>query len=229
MKYYSFNTITDYIFYLSEIISDCHQKKSRLEKYLGEIDILIKENPVAKSIEADLYEEISDKSLRLIQYLSNLIGDNTKWAMSYSRFRKVLESNKNKLWISINELKKSELDLLHEFNSLRNWWLHIPESLIISKRNKLILDNNIIELYKHNILRVIYKYYELKYLKELQNEVREFLVSTNSIFLTMITDYDLLIKSKSVIEFETWNLKPYLLMDIVQDSLNIHNNQNLTK
>ncbi|MCC3217662.1 hypothetical protein LIV57_20570, partial [Chryseobacterium sp. X308] len=125
-KYFKFENKSDYIYYLSEIIIDTIQKKERLEFYFNEIITLLESNPNAKLINSILYEGISDKTIRPLQYLSNLIGDESKKAVSYRKFRKILFKNRNNLNIKIDNLSNEEEKLLGEFNQLRNWGLHIP-------------------------------------------------------------------------------------------------------
>lgn len=53
-KEFKFNDKTDYIFYLSELITDLLQKTDRLKKYGQEIEHLILVNPNAKLIQAEI-------------------------------------------------------------------------------------------------------------------------------------------------------------------------------
>ena len=55
-KTFNFTDISDYIFYLSELIIDTIQKKERIEYYLKEIENVIETNPKAKLINADIYD-----------------------------------------------------------------------------------------------------------------------------------------------------------------------------
>lgn len=59
-KEFKFNTRTDYIFYLSELIIDLSQKVERLEKYKLEIEQIIIA-PQEQLIQRDIYEGMSDK------------------------------------------------------------------------------------------------------------------------------------------------------------------------
>lgn len=136
-KEFKFNDITDYIFYLSELIVDLLQKTNRLKLYKEEIQQIISLNQDKKYIQSELYETISDKVNRLFQYLFNLLGDESKKAVSYKKYRKILYKNKKSLGIILNDLSQNELDILAELNTLRNWGLHIPESLYIQKKNCL--------------------------------------------------------------------------------------------
>ena len=136
-KEFKFNDKSDYIFYLSELIIDCYQKTDRLKKYGQEIEQIILTNPNAKLIQTELYESISDKVNRLFQYIFNLLGDESKKAVSYRKFRKRLYKDCKKMNIELEELPQNELKILGEFNTLRNWGLHIPESLFIKKRSFL--------------------------------------------------------------------------------------------
>jgi len=89
-KEFKFNHKADYVFYLSELITDCYQKTDRLKKYGQEIEQIILANPSAKIIQTELYESISDKVNRLFQYIFNLLWDESKKAVSFRKFRKRL-------------------------------------------------------------------------------------------------------------------------------------------
>jgi len=144
-KKFKFNDKSDYIFYLSELIIDCYQKTDRLKKYGQDIEQIILTNPNAKLIQTELFESISDKVTRLFQYIFNLLGDESKKVVSYRKFKKRLYKDRKKLNIELEELPRSELKILGEFNILRNWGLHIPESLFIQKKEFFKMDSLFIE------------------------------------------------------------------------------------
>ena len=73
MKIYKFREKEDYIFYLSEIISDTVKYKERLNRYLTEITDLVALNPDAKIIDAFTYESVSDKAKAILYYLTSIL------------------------------------------------------------------------------------------------------------------------------------------------------------
>lgn len=226
-KYFNFENKSDYIYYLSEIIIDTIQKKERLEFYLGEIITLLETNPNAKLINSKLYESISDKTIRPLQYLSNLIGDESKKAVSYRKFRKILFKNRNDLKIKIDNLSTEEEKLLGEFNQLRNWGLHIPESLFLQKKIFFKMDENYILENKAQIIIPRYDNFEIKFLQQYKEELSDFLSSTEIILSRMKRDYEQLIEEKFEFVFEDNIYKPYKIMDIAQNSWDIQNGKKI--
>lgn len=222
-KYFKFENKSDYIYYLSEIIIDTIQKKERLEFYFNEIITLLESNPNAKLINSILYEGISDKTIRPLQYLSNLIRDESKKAVSYRKFRKILFKNRNNLNIKIDNLSNEEEKLLGEFNQLRNWGLHIPESIFIQKKIFFNMDENYILENKSQIIIPKYYNFEIKFLQEYKEELNNFLSSTEIILSRMKKDYEQLIGEKFEFVFEDNIYKPYKIMDIAQNSWDIQN------
>lgn len=196
-KEFKFNDKTDYIFYLAELITDCYQKTDRLKKYGQEIEQIILTNPNAKIIQTEFYESISDKVNRLYQYIFNLLGDESKKAVSFRKFRKRLYNDKNKLNIKLEQLSQNELKILGEFNTLRNWGLHIPESLLIQKKEFFKMDSEFIETNKMTIPIPTYDYFEVQFLTEMKREIREVIDSSMIILERMENDYSVLIGNHS--------------------------------
>lgn len=222
-KEFKFNDKADYIFYLAELITDCYQKTDRLKIYRQEIEQIILSNPNAKIIQTELYESISDKVNRLFQYIFNLLGDESKKAVSFRKFRKRLYKDKNKLNIELEELSQNELKILGEFNTLRNWGLHIPESLFIQKKEFFKMDSQFIETNKMIIPIPTYEYFEIQFLTEMKREIREVIDSSMIILERMKNDYSVLIGEPFKIEYEQNQYKPYLFMAAVQNSWNSQN------
>lgn len=222
-KEFKFNDKTDYIFYLSELITDLLQKTDRLKKYGQDIEHLILVNPNAKLIQAEIYESISDKVNRLFQYLFNLLGDESRKAVSYRKFRKRLFKDKKTLDIELGELSESELKTLAEFNSLRNWGLHIPESLFIQKKEFFKMNSIFIETNKKTIPIPTYEYFEIQFLTEMKREIQEVIDSSMVILERMKDDYAVLIGEQVKIEYEQNQVKPYLFMTAVQNSWDSQN------
>ncbi|MCD8403916.1 hypothetical protein [Tenacibaculum finnmarkense] len=220
-KIFRFNEKTDYIYYLSELITDLIQKKDRLTKYHSEIEFIIKNNPNAKFISSELYESISDKTNRLFQYLFNLIGDESKKAVSYRKFRKILYKQRNQLNITLEQLTQDENKILSDFNSLRNWGLHIPESLYLQKRVFFKLSSDFINANKNIIPIPQYDNFEIEFLIKMEDEIGEVLECCEKILNRMKTDYSSLIGQEFKIEYEENLVKPYMFMKAVEKSWNV--------
>jgi hypothetical protein len=222
-KIFKFNEKADYIFYLSELIIDLIQKKDRLTKYSSEIELIIKHNPNAKFINSDLFDSISDKTNRLYQYLFNLIGDESKKAVSYRKFRKILYKQRNNLNISLEQLTQDENEILSAFNSLRNWSLHIPESLYLQKKVFFNMSSDFINANKSIIPIPQYDNYEIEFLHKIQEEIGEVMECCEKILERMKNDYSSLIGYEFKIVYENNLVKPYAFMKAVEKSWNVQN------
>ena len=220
MKAYQFNEKTDYIFYLAEIISDTYKYKTRLKRYLLEIEQMLNENQSAETVETILYEAISDKTKAVLYYLFNLLGDESNCAISFRRFRKLLIKNSKNLNIELKQLTNDEAKASNHFNTHRNWGLHIPESLLTNKRqilkiNKVFIEEN----YSQKITVPHFEYFEIKYLIKLKEEVKDVIENIEILERRMYLDYSILVENEFSFELDTIQVKPYLLMDIVKGSM----------
>lgn len=220
-KYFRFNDKADYIFYLAELITDLIQKKDRLKRYREEIKIILKNNPNSKLIQSEIYEAISDKVNRVFQYVFNLIGDESKKAVSYRKFRKILFKQRKQLNISLSPLPKNESEILGEFNQLRNWGLHIPESLVSQKKAFFKMDSKFIIQNKNIIPIPTYDYFEIKFLSKMGEEIQEVLDASTLILEQMKKDYSNLIGEELTIEYEKNQVKPYIFMNVAQASWDV--------
>lgn len=228
-KTFNFSDISDYVFYLSELIIDTIQKKERIEFYLKEIENIIETNPRAKLINSDLYEAISDKTMRPMQYMFNLLGDESKKAVSYRKFRKLLFNNKSKLGIQLDKLNSEEENILGQFNQLRNWGLHIPESLFIQKKVFFKMDKDFIIENKKKIIIPKYNNFEIEFLHKFKVEIQEVLTAIEIILTRMKSDYEALIGEPFELEYEDNFAKPYLIMNIAQDSWDVQNGRQVNE
>jgi hypothetical protein len=220
-KHFKFNNEADFILYLAELITDLIQKKDRLERYGNEVKLILKNNPNAKFIQSDIFESINDKVNRINQYIFNIIGDESKKAVSYRKFRKILFKQKNNLKITLNNLPREEVELIGEFNQLRNWGLHIPESLYVQKKAFFKMDSQFILTNKKTIPLPTYDYFEIKFLSEMGREIQEILDALNLILERMKNDYAALIGEDVVLEYEKNQVKSYIFMDAVQNSWDV--------
>lgn len=219
-KIYMFKVKEDYIFYLSELIIDTIQKSKRLKKYENEIEYLLKNNPGKKFIEAEFYESFSDKTSRLFQYIFNLIGDETKQAVSYRKFRKILYKNKRLLNIEINNLTTDEEFIIGEFHKLRNWSLHIPESIFVHKREFFKIDDDFINNNKSIIAVDYFQYFEIEFLKKQKEEIIQVLNGVEIILTKMKEDYSKLVGGKVDYQDDLMQIKPYAIMEVAEKSWN---------
>jgi hypothetical protein len=226
MKIYKFREKEDYIFYLSEIISDTIKYKERLKRYLDEINDLLKANPHSKVIDTVLYESVSDKIKAILYYLFNLLGDESKSAISYRKFRKLLVKGNSCLDIKLEALSNEEAQISNSFNQLRNWGLHIPESLFTNKRKVFEITSGEIDKYKETVALEVYEYFEIEYLTTLKSEIDSVVESIEILEKRMQQDYSKLISGDFKVSLIHLKVKPYKIMDVVEASFNTQTNKN---
>jgi hypothetical protein len=220
-KSYKFEDKTDYIFYLSEIIIDLIQRKERIELCLKEANSILINNPSAKLINSNLYDSISDTIIRPLQYIFNLLGDESKQAVSYKKFRKLLFVKRNILGIDLNPLSDEENRILNEFNLLRNWSLHIPESIYTEKKTFFKINSDFIIENKNKIIIPKYENFEIKFLENFKKEMGDVLIEIEKILSRMKDDYRIIIGEDFEIEYEQNHYKSFAIMDIVSNSWDI--------
>ncbi len=218
-KIFMFKVKEDYIYYLSELIIDTIQKSKRLKKYENEIDFLLKNNLGKKFIEAEFYESFSDKTSRLFQYIFNLIGDETKQAFSYRKFRKILYKNKRLLNIELDILTTEEEFIIGEFHKLRNWSLHIPESIFNHKREFFKIDDKFINENKSIIAVDYYQYFEIEFLEKQKDEINQVLNGVEIVLKKMKDDYSILVGGEVEYKEDLMQIKPYAIMEVAKKSL----------
>jgi len=220
MKIYKFREKEDYIFYLSEIISDTVKYKERLNRYLSEINDLIALTPEAKVIDAVVFESVSDKAKAILYYLFNLLGDESKSAVSYRKFRKRLIKGAPCLNAKFEVLTNEEAQISNSFNQHRNWGLHIPESLFTNKREIYEITGTVIDKYKGTVQLEVYEYFDIEYLTSLQSELEDVVSKVETLEKRMMQDYLKLAGVHFQVSLIYLKVKPYKIMDIVQASLN---------
>jgi len=220
-KHYKFKERADFVYYLSELISELIRKTDKLNRYGKEVKLILKNNPEAKFIQSEIYESISDKTNRVFSYLFNLIGDESKKAFSYRKFRKILYKHKAQLKIRINQLPQDEAEIIGQFNQLRNWGLHIPESIFLQKKVFFKMDSEFIITNKKTIPIPTYEYFEIKFLVQLDKEISGVLDSAYQVLKRMKDDYSILIGEELIIEYENNKVKPYVFMEAVKKSWDV--------
>jgi hypothetical protein len=220
MKAYKFKEKEDYIFYLSEIVSDTAKYKDKLQRYLGEIDQILESKPNAEKVETVFYEAISDKINANFLYIFNLLGDESKSAISYRKFRKLLVKGHPCLNATFDKLTNEEARVSNEFNQHRNWGLHIPESLLTNKRKILKIDSDLIAKYKESVRLEVYEYFDIEYLTALREQTDDVIQNIEILEWRMKDDYSKLAETGYSLSLVRFKVKPYEIMDIVQASLN---------
>ncbi|MCT4593198.1 MAG: hypothetical protein N4A57_02840 [Anaeromicrobium sp.] len=201
-KIFSLETKEDFIIYLSELIILVQMKLTILKRYLEqlekEIEICGLDQNHNVKISPNVYQEYRDKLMNTQNYLLNLVGDETKTAMSYKKFRKILEKKSKSIGIEFDKLKEELQALIIKANVSRNWSMHVPESLLNAQMEydteesgedirKFILDN------VNPIGIPHYEYYEGKWLLDLYENSKLSYEGTRMIHQQMKKDYSKLI------------------------------------
>lgn len=135
---------TDFQVYLHELITRTDKCLLSEKKYLNELSEVIKsikmQNVDIESNEIIVEYSVYQLYYHLLQglhtYLFNVIGDNTGTAMSYKKYRDLVEKKKKNKALSfeIYDLTDEQRSTLKLFNTLRNWSSHVPESLLTAER-----------------------------------------------------------------------------------------------
>ena len=212
LKHYSFNNKYDHIYYFNYLIEEVLNYKDQFNICLNELTKL-NNNPNVDKIEVLQFEGFSRRKDGILRFLCNLLGDETKGALSFRKYRKKLKKDAPKYGFTLPELPKPISTQLNSLNQLRNWSLHYPETLVMASKGLLKC-----EIRDNLILRSNYKFYEKEYLTKMVEELSTLNKSFEEIFNQMIKDYELLIGKKVLIAKNPMTLKTYDLMNPVATS-----------
>lgn len=82
-----------------------------------------------------LYITLREKLEGLKAQITNLLGDQSNFAMPYKKFRAEAENviQKGLLLLHLAEITQDLRTMLNDLNVRRNWFHHIPESLLIGQ------------------------------------------------------------------------------------------------
>lgn len=148
------------VIYLKRIIGTMDLCIVRLNEHLKEMESELKKykDTGTTRIPHKVYADLLDKTSNLEVYLLNAIGDMQSTSISYIKYRQqanrlIKVGNKD---IQLSPLSVEIEGHLQEFNRLRNWQNHIPESLltaelsIIQREGALLPLDNPIEVYYYD-------------------------------------------------------------------------------
>lgn len=182
--------------YLLRIITTAEKCLIRLKDYNLQTKSVLDEfnEKKADMVSHSIYSEFVDKTSNVISYLLNIIGDAQGVSISYFKYRQQAKKlmDRNVEGISILEFTDELSDLLGDFNKMRNWQNHIPESLLLSEE-ELIKEGkaykqprNPIEIYLHN-------YVTFEYFKDLYDNNLSFYKAARRLVQAAKRDYSCLI------------------------------------
>ncbi len=154
--------------YLLRIITTAEKCLMKLKKYNLQTKKVLDEYAErnAVTIPYDVYSEFVDKTSNVVSYLLNIIGDAQGVSISYFKYRQQAKRliDKQVDGINITVFSDELSELIGEFNKMRNWQNHIPESLLISEEELVKRGiayeqpRNPIEIYLYN--DVTYEYFK---------------------------------------------------------------------
>lgn len=178
--------------YLCRIISSCELCMDKLKKYNKQTDLELGKHSSKDLIPYEIYSELSDKSYNIISYLLNLLGDCQTSSISYFKYRKHIQNRiaRGTLDIPLTQITDETAGLLSDFNKMRNWINHVPESLLIQEMEMVCngtmqLPMNPVEITRYE--NVTYEYFEHLYLSNV-----EFYKDSRQIIQAAKRDYSLL-------------------------------------
>lgn len=205
LKQFSLNNREDCIIYLLRIISSMDLCLSRLKEYNKQFEGLIKKYRGEKTekIPYTVYTDLLDKTSGIETYLLNLIGDAQTESVSYFKYRKLAEKliKKGVQGVAITGLNDEIKEYLSDFNRLRNWYNHIPESLLTSELNLITSDNISNFLANPSPIRVYYySYVSFDFFNHMYLSNKDFYTIARMLHQTIKKDYSVLINESVEIE-----------------------------
>jgi len=152
------------IIYLCRIISSCELCMDRYKIYNKETEKILEQYKGKEKIPYETYINMADKTSNVMCYLLNLLGDCQTSSISYFKYRKQVQKiiNKGNEDLRLKRLDSDAETALSEFNKLRNWQNHVPESLLVSeldliKKKEAVLPTNPMTIVHYNY--VCYEYF----------------------------------------------------------------------
>lgn len=172
-KQFSLDNKRNCCIYLCRIISSCELCMDKFKRYNAETKAVLENHSGSETIKADVYSDLCDKTYNVMDYLLNLLGDGQSSSISYFKYRKQIQKriNKGNMNIQLYDIHADTAELIGEFNKMRNWQNHVPESLLVAEMEQV--DTGIMEFpmdpveitHYHS---VTYKYFEHLYLSNVE-------------------------------------------------------------
>ncbi len=218
----------DAIIFLNQLIILVDKRMMRLKRCILELeDELKKYDDVENKIRTDIYNIYSERIEHLTNYLFNLLGDETKMAVSYKQFRNILDK---KVKQGHQELRLDELDkdteiLLNQFRDMRNWSHHVPQSILNSQvdfmKEQTGYSSDLVDFnFSQEIVVVLtWEYHEITWIKELHDRILQQYEDFSKVFQRMKKDYSKLIgKSMEMIREQQSIPRPFNFSLIADNS-----------
>ena len=189
--------------YLLRIITTAEKCLMKLKKYNLQTKEVLDEYAErnAATIPYDVYSEFVDKTSNVVSYLLNIIGDAQGVSISYFKYRQQAKRLMDKQvdGISITVFSDELSELISEFNKMRNWQNHIPESLLISEE-ELVKQGTAYEQPRNPIEIYLYNDVTYEYFKDLYDNNIGFCEAARNLVQASKRDYGCLIGERVTIQ-----------------------------
>lgn len=181
------------IIYLYKIISSCEICMDTFKIYNLQAECELKKFKKGDLIPIEIYQDICHKTYNVMEYILNLLGDAQTSSISYFKYRNLIQKRIKKGMTDIQILPHSEeiTDLLSEFNKMRNWLNHVPESLLVSEME--LVNNGKAELPLNPVIIVHHKFASYEYFEHLYLSNVDFCKKARKIIQAAKRDYSLLV------------------------------------
>lgn len=141
LKQFNLEEKLDFTVYLQELIARTDKSLLKLKKYRDELETeIIEFKKIEKAgkkneFNYERYSRYVDLIDSPTSYLLNLIGDQQKTSISYAKFRSLIDKRKKRgsLKVEVRDIDEEIEYYLSDLNRMRNWYNHVPESLLLSE------------------------------------------------------------------------------------------------
>lgn len=228
MKMRPINNKNDAIIFLNQMIVLADKRITRLKNAISDTETLIEKYNRKDKIETIIYQAYAERIESITMYLCNLFGDETKNAVSYRQFRKILSKkvSQGKEEFELEELDDDMTKLLDSMREQRNWGHHIPQSLFASQENFMVnkqLGNK--DIFRNiftdsHVYVSMWEYHEIGWLVNLYASSKLAYENYRKIFQRMKKDYSSLVGEHMRVErIREPNPRPFVFNKIAEDSL----------
>lgn len=180
--------------YLLRIITTAEKCLIKFKKYNMQTKQVLDEFSKADRIPYEIYSEFVDKTSNVMSYLLNVIGDAQGVSISYFKYRqqakRLIERQVD--GVNIVEFTNELNELIKEFNKMRNWQNHIPESLLICEE-ELIKQGKACKKPRNPIEIYLYSEVTYGYFKDLYDNNVGFYETARKLVQAAKRDYGCLI------------------------------------
>ncbi len=228
MKMRPINNKREAIIFLNQMIVLTDKRMNCLKNAINDVEKLLKEYEGKYKIKTTIYQAYAERIECLTMYICNILGDETKNAVSYRQFRKILAKKvtQGNEEFTLRPLEKEIIDLLDAMREQRNWGHHVPQSLFASQENFMVNEQNggkkLFETFfsSDEVYISIWEYHEIRWLINLYESSKIAYESYRKVFQCMKKDYSLLIgKNMRIKRIEEPDARPFQFSKIAEESL----------